>query len=139
MRYPNPAIAEGQAIKNLTLISTGIPHSKKETPCGDEGGAKLDNAPASGLHPPTQWKPAFYVKYHANGGEGAMPAQTIIYGQILILARNEFTREHHVFAGWNTAADGASGEDYNDCQAIFQRNYAGELDLYAKWRRTTHP
>ncbi len=43
---------------------------------------------------------AYYVKYDANGGEGRMPVTLCAAGGEVALAKNAFTKEGFVFAGW---------------------------------------
>ena len=80
------------------------------------------------------WKPISYkVVYHANDGEGTMPASTFFYGTEEKLVPNAFTREGYAFAGWATSEtadvsylDGASVLNLSSTQD-------GTIDLYAKW------
>jgi uncharacterized repeat protein (TIGR02543 family) len=83
---------------------------------------------------PSPVAPATYsVTYSANGADtGTAPAaQTKVQGTSLTLAMKpgSLVRAGHIFAGWNTAADGtgtdyAAGETHNSDMA---------LTLYAKW------
>ena len=73
------------------------------------------------------------VTFDANGGKGAMEAQTVIQKWALPLNANAFTWRGHSYSGWNTAADG-SGTGYADGADI---KLTGDIALYAQWTR--HP
>ncbi len=81
-----------------------------------------------------QWKekvepaPSRTVTFDPNGGEGVMGSQ--IANTPTALTANAFTRAGHVFAGWNTAADG-SGTSYAD-QAVYP--FTENVTLYAQWK-----
>ncbi|MBO4903348.1 MAG: InlB B-repeat-containing protein [Lachnospiraceae bacterium] len=84
------------------------------------------------------WKPVTYkVTFNSNGGTGGtMADQSFTYDERMPLDKNTFTREDHVFAGWDTKADG-KGTDYSDEQPVW--NLASEQDktitLYAQWKK----
>lgn len=85
-----------------------------------------------------QWSAKTYViRFHANGGTGTMPDQTIVYAQPTALSKNIFTREDHTFVGWSTTAD-ADTETYIDEQTVVSLLTEGSLDLYAVWAQNTH-
>lgn len=69
------------------------------------------------------------IVFDANGGEGAMDAQTVPAGTDVSLTANTFTRNGYTFAGWNTASDG-SGTAYADEETV---NLTEGLFLYAQW------
>ena len=75
------------------------------------------------------------VTFHANGGSGTMPAQTVIRGTQTTLNANTFTYDGFEFAGWSTNSDG-SGTQYADGAPITASN---DVDLYAKWEQTVYP
>ena len=77
---------------------------------------------------------AVAVIFNANGGEGSMNAQSFGLNEQQALTTNVFTRSHHAFAGWNTAADG-TGTPYTDEQVVAFAT-GGELNLYAQWVET---
>ena len=72
--------------------------------------------------------PTVTVTFHANGGTGTMPAQTIPQSTNTTLSTNTFTREGYSFAGWATTSSGT--KVYDDGGTI---NTATNIDLYAKW------
>jgi len=76
-----------------------------------------------------QWKPnsSYTVSFNANGGTGAMAAET--ESTPTALTSDGFTRAGYTFAGWNTAANGsgtayASGATYA---------FTASVTLYAQW------
>ncbi len=69
------------------------------------------------------------VTFEANGGTGAMAAQTQAWGTTGALAGNTFTFAGHAFAGWNTAADG-SGTAFADGA---DDTFDADVTLYAQW------
>ncbi len=71
------------------------------------------------------------VTFNANNGTGTMSPQTITNNVPTNLSANTFTRANHVFAGWNTAADG-SGTSYTDGQQVTN---LGNVTLYAQWKQ----
>ncbi len=78
-----------------------------------------------------QWEPAWNVNLDPNGGTGSMPVFPIAEEQSAELPACAFTRENHVFTGWNTEADGtgtalAAGD-------LFTPD--GDCTLYAQWQQ----
>ena len=69
------------------------------------------------------------VSFNANGGSGAMGAESYTTGVAKALTANAFTFTGHTFTGWNTAANG-SGTAYTDGQIIAVN---GAISLYAQW------
>lgn len=69
-----------------------------------------------------------YVTFDANGGTGTMEPQKLI-GSVGDLVPNGFTKENHIFAGWNTEKDG-SGDDYFN-GAYIETDH--DIVLYAQW------
>ena len=69
------------------------------------------------------------VTFDANGGTGEMGSQTFTIGTAQALNANTFTRENHLYSGWNTSADG-SGTSYRDSQEI---TISESITLYAQW------
>lgn len=73
---------------------------------------------------------SYAVTYNANGGVGTIADDTKWHSEALTLSDGTgFTREHHTFKGWNTAADG-TGTHY-DAGDTYTDNAA--LALYAEW------
>lgn len=83
------------------------------------------------------------VSFDPNGGDGEMSSQA--FGWSLsdkALKKNTFTKDNHIFTGWNTEPDG-SGKSYADVselgfddfvsenQPVFWSNY--NITLYAQW------
>jgi ribosomal protein L27 len=67
------------------------------------------------------------VTFNANGGTGAMNAQSA--SSATALTANSFALSGSTFSGWNTAANG-SGTSYAD-QASY--SFAANITLYAQW------
>jgi uncharacterized repeat protein (TIGR02543 family) len=76
--------------------------------------------------------PSITVTFVANGGVGSMSPET--ESAVTALTPNVFTRAKHVFAQWNTAADG-SGKNYANGASY---PFATSTTLYAQWLATTH-
>lgn len=70
------------------------------------------------------------IVFHANGGEGDMPAQTIRTDESASLAENLYIRAGYSFIGWATSENGeavyADGDSY-------RMGAAAEYHLYAVW------
>jgi uncharacterized repeat protein (TIGR02543 family) len=82
-----------------------------------------------------QWTPITYtVVYDGNGHTGGSTAGTThTYDARANLASNGFTRDDHVFAGWNTAANGTGTHYASGAQAVNLRRTPGAVTLYAQW------
>ncbi len=74
--------------------------------------------------------------YDANGGEGG-PQNSFTGGTSLNVYKDEPTREHYDFIGWNTKADG-SGDSYKASDAYVFTEDGGNggcvATLYAQWK-----
>ncbi|BDX39097.1 hypothetical protein CYCD_24520 [Tenuifilaceae bacterium CYCD] len=78
-----------------------------------------------------QWTLNSYdVVFIANGGEGVMPNQTILYGRSDLLFANTFTRNGYTFKGWSTDVNGNA--DYADGSNYTMYTLANDT-LYAQW------
>ena len=75
------------------------------------------------------------LSYDANGGEGG-PQNNYTGGISLSVSKDEPTREHYDFIGWNTEADG-SGDSYKAEDTYTFANDGGNggcvVTLYAQW------
>ena len=77
-----------------------------------------------------RWLAIFTITFNANGGSGALPAQTVNEGSSITLPGGEgLSKTSHVFIGWNTVADG-TGTDYA-VGSVFAPT--GNITLYARW------
>ncbi len=76
----------------------------------------------------------YTIHFNANGGEGSMRDQTVVYDYTFNLTANAFTRTDYVFAGWNTKADG-TGTAYTDGQSVsnLTTTHNDTINLYAQW------
>ncbi len=76
------------------------------------------------------------LSYDANGGEGG-PQSSYTGGTSLNVSKDEPTREHYDFIGWNTKADG-SGDNYKAKDAYVFTEDGGNggctVTLYAQWK-----
>ncbi len=76
------------------------------------------------------------LSYDANGGEGG-PQSSYTGGTSLNVSKDEPTREHYDFIGWNTKADG-SGDSYKTKDAYTFTSDGGNggctVTLYAQWK-----
>ena len=83
-----------------------------------------------------QWQTAKYqVKYNANGGEGTMENQEVLYGETVDLTPCSFTYAGRTFNGWNSEEDG-SGINYTDGGSITNLTEEDDtvINLYAQWQ-----
>jgi len=71
----------------------------------------------------------YTLTFHANGGTGTMAPQIFTEGVWQNLTENSFTREGHLFSGWNTHANGA-GTSVGNQQSLLLTQ---DLNLYAQW------
>ena len=82
-----------------------------------------------------QWTPNTYkISYNSNGGTGTMNNTSAKYKNDVTLAKNAFKKQYYIFDGWATSANG--GQAYTDGQT-FSYAKAGDLTLYARWKRST--
>lgn len=76
------------------------------------------------------------LNYDANGGQGG-PSGSYTGGSQLNVSNDEPTKEHHIFNGWNTKADG-SGDSYKGgivyTFADDNGNGGCKITLYAQWK-----
>ena len=79
------------------------------------------------------------LKYDANGGEGG-PSANYTGGTTATVSFDKPNREHYVFTGWNTKADG-TGDTYAAGAAYTFENDGGNggcvTTLYAQWKLET--
>ena len=81
--------------------------------------------------------PAYSVAFNANGGTGAMAAQTLTYGKATALTKNAFKRKDYVFLGWAKSKDGAVA--YQNAQSVKNLAAAGKsVTLYAQWAKISY-
>lgn len=70
------------------------------------------------------------IVFHANGGDGDMPAQTIRTDESASLAENLYIRAGYSFIGWATSEDGEAVYADGD---LYKMGAAAEYYLYAVW------
>ena len=75
------------------------------------------------------------ITFDANGGQGTMGPQKVLKNASAGLIANTFTREHYVFTGWNTEANG-NGTSYADKDPVTLPY--DNLTLYAQWEEKTY-
>ena len=76
------------------------------------------------------WKVKVYtIKYDANGGTGAPPAQYKTHGKSISLSNQQPSREHYSFLGWFTSTD-ASGTEYRPGETYTANS---DIILFAGW------
>ncbi len=76
----------------------------------------------------------YTVVFNANGGEGVMSNQHLVYDVQDNLLENKFTREGYTFASWNTKADG-TGYSYMDKALVMNITKLSGITLYAQWNK----
>jgi uncharacterized repeat protein (TIGR02543 family) len=79
--------------------------------------------------------PRYTVTFDPNGGTGTMDVQTLTHGESVTLPASGFSRDDHLFTGWNTKADG-TGTAVAD-QARYTAT--ATVTLYAQWSETGAP
>ena len=77
---------------------------------------------------------SYTVRFNKNGGSGTMDDQSFTGAVAQALTANTFTRNHYLFAGWNTAANG-SGTPYSDGEIVtdITTTHGAVVNLYAQW------
>ncbi|MBR0333994.1 MAG: InlB B-repeat-containing protein [Bacteroidales bacterium] len=126
-------IGESQALMSNAFTRAGYTFSGWNTAPDGSGTAYYNHqiiSPEQNLTLYAQWEiiPAI-VTFDANGGQGTMAPQIFDPTVLQALNANTFTRNGHMFAGWNTAPDG-SGTPFNDQAEVM---IGGDLTLYAQW------
>ncbi len=76
----------------------------------------------------TRAEDRYTVKFSANGGTGAMSAQTFTKGKPQDLRANAFSRDNYTFGGW--AVDPKGAAVYSDGQNVA---VSANMTLYALW------
>ena len=79
---------------------------------------------------------AYTIAYNANGGSGATAQTAATYDADARLARNGFTREGYVFAGWSTRASGPVVYQPGAAVRNLSSAQGGVVTLYAVWAPT---
>lgn len=79
-------------------------------------------------------RPSFTVIYNSNGGSGKMDPSIFFIGESSKLKKNTYTRNGHVFTGWNTQPNGL-GTSYIDEAEVknMTSTTKDEIVLYAQW------
>lgn len=93
--------------------------------------------PAENMLYTALWDAVQYtVTFHPNGSTGKEYTQAYAGGASLHLIPAAYLRDHYVFSGWNTKADG-SGIQYADRASI--EGLAADTDLFAQWSLASYP
>ena len=79
---------------------------------------------------------AYTIAYNANGGSGATAQTAATYDADARLARNGFTREGYMFAGWSTRASGPVVYQPGAAVRNLSSAQGGVVTLYAVWAPT---
>ena len=74
---------------------------------------------------------SYTISYNNNTGIGTMQSQEVLYGDLVTLNNNSFTKPGYLFGGWNSAPDG-SGTSFNDGDTVSDLN---NITLYAQWKQ----
>ncbi len=127
------AIGESQALMSNAFTRAGYNFTGWNTAPDGSGTAYAEHQiinPQQNLTLYAQWKrEPVVVTFDANGGSGSMEPQLFDPEVLQALPANTFTRDGHMFTGWNTAPDG-SGTSFNDQAEVM---IGGSLTLYAQW------
>lgn len=109
--------------KNQTTLETY--HEGDTIPSGEKG----EDIRLYAIHKTPEYK----LSYHANGGQGELPADEMIkYGYVGQTATSKLTKEGYRFVEWNTMLNG-NGEKYRTNQTFVMSNH--DMVLYAMWER----
>ena len=126
-------IGESQALMSNAFTRAGYNFTGWNTAPDGSGTAYAEHQiinPQQNLTLYAQWKrEPVVVTFDANGGSGSMEPQLFDPEVLQALPANTFTRDGHMFTGWNTAPDG-SGTSFNDQAEVM---IGGSLTLYAQW------
>lgn len=126
-------IGESQALMSNAFTRSGYNFIGWNTAPDGSGTAYAEHQiinPQQNLTLYAQWKrEPVVVTFDANGGSGSMEPQLFDPEVLQALPANTFTRDGHMFTGWNTAPDG-SGTSFNDQAKVM---IGGSLTLYAQW------
>ena len=119
-------------------VTTDAEQHWKECACGEKtavGAHEYDNDEDTACNTCGHVRAAVVktcvIAFSANGGEGSMPARTVIAGAAQQLPAHGFVRVGYTFAGWNTKQDG-SGTAYENAAVI---TVSGDVTLYAQWEK----
>ena len=126
---------ETTAIADCGFVKTGHRFAGWNTQADGTGTAYADKAQIVLTEDITlyaQWTAKEYrVTFNANGGEGVMEAQSLVFGKASALTANAFTRRGYDFAGWAYTAEGiAALKDGESVDGILEGN---DVQLYAVW------
>ena len=121
------AYYEDNQIKQSVNIESGI--SNNAAWYYDSWGNNKANLGTWTTHPYT-------INYNGNGNtSGSMASEGALTDVAWVLSSNQFVKTGYVFTGWNTSADG-NGTSYSNTVSINPTLTAGELTLYAQWRKS---
>jgi len=71
----------------------------------------------------------YTITYHPNGGKGQTKDEKVDAKTDYTIKSQEYSRDYHIFSGWNTRPDGL-GKEYSINQVI---NVTSNITLYAMW------
>ena len=142
------AFKDAGSDKYLAIASDGKVTVKKGTPAGSykaratvhaDGNAqyRAKDVQVEATIEVVSTAATYKVRFFANGGRGAMGAQTVERGKTASLKPGAFKRSGYKFTGWNTRANG-KGKSYKDKAKVRNLAKAGEtVKLYAQWKKST--
>lgn len=91
------------------------------------GGKKGEEIKLYAIHKTPEYK----LSYHANGGNGELPADVMVkQGWVITTVPSELTKIGYKFAEWNTMLNG-QGEKYRPYQVLVMPKH--DVTLYAMW------
>ena len=79
-----------------------------------------------------QWTPiAYKIHFDANGGTGMMQDMSVVYGELVTLSANGFSKPGYKFLGWS----GSNGIDYDDKDSVINLadTNGAVITMTAKW------
>ncbi len=125
-------VAEGYHLDGFTVIGVTPQWEDPENPA-----RASQQVIIRGKAEITAWSEhnVYTVVFDANGGEGTMDRQDMVYGEPQDLFPVRFSRTGNVFDGWNMAPDG-SGTAYRDGQRVqnLTDRHKATVTLYARWK-----
>lgn len=123
------SVDEGYSFESWTAVGAE-PAWENGDPTAAEQVVEVSGQTLLEAHPVAN---TYRVSFDANGGEGSMESQDMVYDEPQSLFANAFEREGYEFAGWSTEPEGDTV--YADGQRVsnLTTEANGEVTLYAQW------
>ncbi len=137
MGYNNVAYLNNNAFNRTGYTFQGWAKSKTGTVAYKDGVSVKNLATSGTVSLYAIWKPNTYnVAFNANGGSGAMSAQSMTYNKAAYLNNNAFKRTGYTFQGWAKSKTGTVA--YKNGVSVKNLATSGTVTLYAIWKPNTY-